>query len=304
MTMGHLTDIEKTTQRLYGLLTGISIDDQLTDNEILKLRAWLDSHFYLRDREPFYSACELLDKILEDGVVADEEREELLDWCNMFHSDSYLYGMLETAIRNLHGVLEGIALSNKISDDEIMELQDWLYYYEKFKEYWPFSDTWDLINQIFSDGKIDQEEREKMLSFCKQFSETIIPDAKIHDSIYEEGYMGTESPIFQPFTALCNRKAKVKFNKKTFCFTGPAKTGSRRDLHAIIEKIGGVPKNNVTKGLSYLVIGAQSSPCWVYSTYGRKIEEVIENRRHRKSKTIILHEDDFLSQAIPLYDKK
>jgi len=304
MTMGYLTDIEKNTDRLYGLLTGISSDYRLNNEEIFGIRAWLNTHSYLREREPFSSACDLLDKILEVGVIDAEERDELLEWCLMFHSESYLHRMLDTAIRNLHGVLGGIGLDGQVTDDEIIELRDWLFDYERFKDYWPFSVTWDLIEQIFSDGKIDQQEREEMLDFCKHFSETPTPDAEISDPVYKETYMETKSPIFQPFTALCNREAKIKFNKNTFCFTGSAKTGLRKELHKIVEKIGGVPKNSVIKNLNYLVIGAQSSPFWVYSTYGRKIEEVIENRRNKRSKTIILHEDDFLAQAMPLYNKK
>ena len=46
----------------------------------------------------------------------------------------------------------------------------------------------------------------------------------------------------------------------------------------MVRKLDGIPKNNAVAQLDYLVVGAQSSPCWAYSTYGRKIEAVIENR--------------------------
>lgn len=67
----------------------------------------------------------------------------------------------------------------------------------------------------------------------------------------------------------------------------------------MVRKLDGIPKNNAVTQLDYLVVGAQSSPCWAYSTYGRKIEAVIENREKRGAETVILHEDDFIEQATP-----
>ncbi|MGB5986576.1 MAG: BRCT domain-containing protein, partial [Desulfobacterales bacterium] len=94
----------------------------------------------------------------------------------------------------------------------------------------------------------------------------------------------------------CARDCKIAFNQKQFCFTGPAKTGTRKNLEEIVTALGGIPKNNVVLTLDYLVIGAQSSPCWAYSTYGRKIEKAIELKRKGRNITI-LHENDFIDQA-------
>jgi hypothetical protein len=63
-----------------------------------------------------------------------------------------------------------------------------------------------------------------------------------------------------------------------------------------VKELEGIPYKSVVMKLDYLVIGAQSSPAWAYSTYGRKIERAIE-LRDRGIDIIILHEDDFISQA-------
>lgn len=93
-----------------------------------------------------------------------------------------------------------------------------------------------------------------------------------------------------------DQKCDIRFERSSFCFTGPAETGPRRKLHEITRKLDGRPVDRVIESLDYLVIGAQSSPCWAYSTYGRKIEKVIENRKKGVT-TNILHENDFVSQA-------
>lgn len=152
------------------------------------------------------------------------------------------------------------------------------------------------MSAIFQDGKVDDSEKRLLLDYCQNFSEKLAKDPKIHDSIYDEGYMERFAPILQPFTAICDSNTTIAFIENTFCFTGPAKTGPRKKLNKIVENLGGIPKNNVTIDLNYLVIGAQSSPCWAYSTYGRKIQQVFKNRE-KGGDTTILHENDFIDQS-------
>lgn len=52
-----------------------------------------------------------------------------------------------------------------------------------------------------------------------------------------------EVPILKTFDALCDCEADIKFDGTTFCFTGLARTGSRKKLAAIVEELGGVHKN-------------------------------------------------------------
>lgn len=108
--------------------------------------------------------------------------------------------------------------------------------------------------------------------------------------------MKTNAAYLLPFTALCDNKCTIQFKGRKFCFTGPARTGSRKELKKIVSETGGASSDRVVRHLDYLVIGAQSSPCWAYSTYGRKIEQVI-NYRKKGDNITILHEDDFIEQA-------
>ena len=53
-------------------------------------------------------------------------------------------------------------------------------------------------------------------------------------------------------------------------------------------------KKDASKNLDYLVIGSISQKAWAYSTYGRKIETVLNHRRHG-AETQIIHEHDFVA---------
>jgi hypothetical protein len=280
--------------RLHGILTGISSDYKITDKEIAELNNWLNLHEYLHHVHPFAGTVTLLKRCLEDGIIDEDEREDILEWCLRFHDG--VPECVTAGIRRLHGVLHGIAIDERVTEDELHSLKDWLIDFEVFKDSWPFNDVWRIVETIMDDGVVTKEEEAEFLEFCQGFKECVIDDPKVHDPLYDEAFMQAESPYLKPFTALCDRECQIQFAEKGFCFTGPARTGPRRDLAEIVKSLEGIPYRNVVYNVDYLVIGAQSSPAWAYSTYGRKIEKVIE-RREKGQEITILHEDDFISQA-------
>lgn len=294
--VGKYRYYQKAVARLHGLLGGITIDMKLNEKEIVKLREWLEIHRELLDMDPFKSLCELIDSGLEDGYLDPEEKEEIHDWCADFFNESIYAHTVTNAIRRLHGVLSGIRLDGVVTDEEISELRDWLRGYSKYYENWPFNELVALLDRVLEDGVITEEERAEVGYFCDIFTEKLVTDPKVTDLIYIETWMRTGEPIYQPLTQFCDCKHRINFKGRTFCFTGPASYGKRTDLHALVEKAGGIAKNSVIDNLDYLVIGAQSSPCWVYHTYGRKIEKVKERIDKFGDKTVFIHEEVFVDQ--------
>lgn len=296
--------IDKTIERLYGIISGIIIDDDLTDSEIEHVFSWIETHKDLSSVEPFMSLYGLLARCLEDGVIDASERDEVLEWCSLFINGDPFPSGVTNAIRRLHGVLSGIKIDKVINDDEILGLQDWLYNFERYRDtVFPFNELFPILYRILEDGKIDTDEREELSAFCNNFTERVVVDPLLHDEVYVESWMTTQSPIFEPILAFCDNVHKIHFNNSTFCFTGPARSGKRSVLHGLVKKCGGIPKEKVVLDLDYLVIGAQSSPYWVYSTYGRKIEGVLANNRKGLSSTIIIHEDAFVRQVEAFVDQ-
>ena len=204
--------------------------------------------------------------------------------------------ILTEFIRRFHGILHGIALDRKITEDEVTGLNDWLLDNEDLRGHWPFNDAFVLVDRILDDGVVTEEEKTEFMEFCRNFSEEPIAYPEIHDEEYLKAFMISDSPICQPITYICDREAKIIFVGRSFCFTGPARSGPRKQFREIVERLGGTFRNTVVKNLDYLVIGAQSSPCWYYTTYGKKIETVM-TEREKGRKTIILFEDDFVFQA-------
>lgn len=65
------------TQKLQGILNGLIADQELNEVELLSLQQWLYQNDYLKGHYPYDVLCNKVEKILEDGVVSEEEQTEL-----------------------------------------------------------------------------------------------------------------------------------------------------------------------------------------------------------------------------------
>lgn len=70
---------EDRINELLGLLAGISSDDRLVDLEIEKLIDWINGNEDISGEWPIYVLVERINQIIDDGVITQEERNNLLD---------------------------------------------------------------------------------------------------------------------------------------------------------------------------------------------------------------------------------
>ena len=304
MPTANTTYFNRTMTRLYGTIEGLTIDCRLNEKEIAALYNWMESHVGLIDYEPFKGLWNLLLDILEDQIIDREEKEELLEWCADTINERGFLKDFTHIVRTLHGVIGGIIADERITADELEGLQDWLIDYEYFQDWWPLNQLNQLIEHVLKDGKIDKAEYKLLTAFFNDFAEMPINTVILHDDEYMfEEHMRSVSPFFQPISSICETKPEICFKGKKFCFTGPAKTGKRKDLSSMVQKLGGCCSNTIVKDLDYLIIGAQSSPAWIYSTYGRKIEKAMENNKTKKS-IFLIQEEDFVLSAMQVGGSK
>ena len=71
-------DTTKYLQELQGVLLGITFDGQLNDKEIYALKYWIDTHASLKGNYPFDKIYASLARVLEDNIITEEERSELM----------------------------------------------------------------------------------------------------------------------------------------------------------------------------------------------------------------------------------
>lgn len=76
--MPKYSEETKSLQVLQGYLLGITADGVLTDDEVTGLKSWMDDNNSLAGNYPFDVVMKSLDKVLEDGVITQDERDYLL----------------------------------------------------------------------------------------------------------------------------------------------------------------------------------------------------------------------------------
>lgn len=286
------TDSFRALSRLEGIMRGIVADEIINEGELSALLLWLEAHHNLIDICPFSDAYQVAWQASKDRNIDAQTWQELVDYCHTIASDAV--DLMTKDIRILHGYLQGILADNIINVDELKQLSDWLATHGAVKEKWPFNQVIKQVSSVLADGRISEQEHHQLqhffADFTEQFVDGYVPDYGIQN---HRPWTITESPVVETIEHICERNIRIKIHGCSFCFTGQMRGGKRADIHKHLIEIGGIPKDNVVKDLHYLVIGANSNPCWAYSTYGRKIEKVMESNRSGCN-IIILHEDDYL----------
>lgn len=276
---------------LVGFATGIAVDNKILIGEIDGIENWLVAHPSIRDYLPFSELVDFVARARSQGLD-DALGEDICDWCRQYVKHNQDCWDSSDAIRYLHGVLQGISADGIISVAEMEGLRRWLKEYDLYRDCWPFGPARELVEKVLDDGRIDDDEHKEVIEFCRQFSGATNSMVPVEDEIWGGGNPNDSSSI----DMICENNPTVQFQDKLFCFTGLAATGQRKVLESAVQTLGGTSIKNVRFALDYLVIGHMSSPMWKYSSYGTKVERVLEDRGYG-AKTSFIREADFVRSA-------
>lgn len=297
-TTGKLTDLGRAHHMLEGILKGIGADNIFSLDEAIGLKSWLDLHLNFADLSPFSDLLDLSSQAIAAGKVEDDIEDEVLFFCRKFTAGDGVADSTSKDIRVLHGIMQGISIDGDISPTEAEYIKQWAEAYAPAANIFPYSDLLTLLKRILADGRIDPDEHDELMNFCRNFSERLSFDQNLDITIGgDTHWMQNDAPVLETIEQVCDPLATIEIPRHRFCFTGQASFGSRSDLHYLIEQLGGAHSKDINSQLDYLVIGAKSSPCWMYSTYGRKIEKALTRNEEGKTVISIVHEDIFIGAA-------
>lgn len=110
------------------------------------------------------------------GVVVEEDFGEL-------DREEFAYftgpARLTKAMSTLHGLMQGIVADGKVTDEELVTLTRWISLHSEYANRHPFNEVIPHLQQIVSDGKIDEEERADIL----WLAERVAKDSDYYDEI-------------------------------------------------------------------------------------------------------------------------
>ncbi len=253
---------DKSAYALRGILQGIITDKKLNDIELLFLDNWMKTQEHLDADGDVIDLLDAIGDILEDSYISTDELEQL----NTLIADIIKFGKqtseeMEDSINELIGLLLGISVDGKISDDEFEYLDNWLINNSHIDNTWPANILMGRIRDIKEDGVIDAEEKRELLETLKQISGQRFDETGSADGAVAEVFSDQITEFYH-------------LNKK-ICFTGKFICGTRNVCENSAKRKGAIISKSVTTDLDVLILGTLASRDWRFTSHGRKIEKAL-----------------------------
>lgn len=175
---------------------------------------------------------------------------------------TYIHRLVDRQITEMLGMAKGIICDGVVNDAEVVALKQWLRENSDVTVKYPGQQLAERIVSMWADGVIDEVERAEL-------RDMLFDLAGEADDLAGNMNMPTSFPLDNP-------PPTVIFDGKTFVFTGIFASGSRPSCQKKVADRGGRCIDDITLAADYLVVGLMTSPAWVQSTHGRKIERAID----------------------------
>lgn len=277
--------LDKAIHTLEGIVKGIAIDGKINKSEINELNSWCNDYTEFSNRSPFNELIPLIKEAIADEILTKEESEGILWFAKNLTTPNLYFDIISADIQRLQGILHGVLADNKIEEEELKQLRCWIDENIHLKGSYPYDEIDSIIATVMSDGKIDPCEQNLLKVF---FSEFI--SLPTNSTIDQNELSQLKQSITLP--GICAFCPEIVFESRFFCFTGISSRASRSAIAKEIEVAGGTYIDNIRQDLNYLIVGNNSNPCWAFSCYGRKVEQVIAYRK-KGINIVIVHENDF-----------
>lgn len=162
----------------------------------------------------------------------------------------------------LVGVARGLIADGQINQAEVEFLQKWLAANMAVTDQSIIRGLYRRINEILSDGVLDDDEKSDLFDALQKFSGQAIELGEV--------LKPTTLPIDDPEPALI-------FLEKRYCFTGTFNFGTRKECEKAVTALG-AQAGGLSQKTNVLVIGAYATESWKHSPYGNKIISACEWR--------------------------
>lgn len=176
----------------------------------------------------------------------------------------YIGNLVNRQIAELLGLSKGIICDGIVVDAEVVALKQWISANPDAVGCYPGNLLAPRLTSMMEDGVSSDTE-------CSELKELLL--SLVGEPADLTGTMNapTALPLDDP-------PPPLTFAGQEYVFTGVFASATRDECEQEVVKRGGRCWKTVTRRTSVLVIAMFSSPAWVQSTHGRKIERAMELR--------------------------
>ena len=232
---------------LLGDIKGMLSDRRISSEETAHLKEWYSTHQSLKANKEGAEVLNLIGSVLSDNIVTVEEAEQierkLVQIAQIFSSSE------ETkATQTLQGIIRGIKADEELNEEEISNLQTWLYKNDYLTGHYPYDRIKTAVDKTLEDRIVTPDEQKYLLTL---FDELFNPVKKANE-------------------------LTININNNEFCLSGDFSHGSKKDVENYIFANGGTVAANVRKKTNYVVVGSYGSAAYSNGTYGTKVKKAME----------------------------
>ncbi|MFO0820737.1 MAG: hypothetical protein U1A77_22505 [Pirellulales bacterium] len=159
--------LDDSIHTLEGIVRGIALDGQIDASEVTSLTQWLQQHQDLSPFPPFREFAATITQILADGKIDDNEKSDLLWLLARISQYTRQYREVSFDLRQLLGLVRGVAANGVIHEGEVAGLRKWLANHAEVADRWPCSELATLLDTVTQDGRIEPGEQQQLLSFLQ-----------------------------------------------------------------------------------------------------------------------------------------
>jgi NAD-dependent DNA ligase len=172
---------------------------------------------------------------------------------------------VDRAIHEMLGLIKGVLVDGDVSEREAAALQSWIAANPDATKLWPGSVLADRLQRVFADTVVTEEE-------LADLRELLVATAGGSEMDLLVENPSTTLPFDTP-------EPLLNFSGVTYLLTGKFVFGTRRECHDAVVLRGGTVVERVNRSVNTLVVGCIGSRDWIHTSWGRKIEQVIELRK-------------------------
>jgi DNA polymerase III epsilon subunit-like protein len=256
--------IRKSISELYGIITGIVIDEKVRPKEYEYIVNWKKVNQKFDCNKEIHTIINVINNVGADGIVTIDEMDLIKSTIKQY-LDNIEYSQITLATQVLAGILKGITCDNEITYAECKNLREWLYEHNYLRGHFPFDKIMKTIDSVLADNIITKDEADSMFL---QINE-----------------------LLDPVETLKGRINDVKDN--IVCLSGVFSYGQKSAVKKYIVERGGIVEDTVKKPTNFLIIGSLECDAYSNGKYGTKVKKAIEYNQKGCSITIIKESDFF-----------